>query len=548
MGVGEIDGDESTIEAAGHPMRWALEDAGASDPALEAQRAKVFGALFAKPTLRRFGRYIVLDALGQGGMGMVLKGYDDELDRLVAIKVLHADPVKHQGPRLKREAQALAKLSHPNVVQVYEVGEADGQLFVVMELVKGQTLQQWQKDPVSPHGWKECVEVYLQAGQGLAAAHAKGLVHRDFKPGNAIVNDDGRVRVLDFGLARQDDDNDSDPDSVPSVIVRARTDRQQAVPMDMTLTRTGAVLGTPAYMSPEQMGGAQTDPRSDQFSFCLSLYEVVYGERPFGGRTLADLMDSVTNGIVRPPPRDSAVPATLRRVLLRGLATEPKRRWPSMDELLTRLQRVVGSVEDEEVAHLRRHVDLRIGVRARVIASVVVGLCQLGCGIGAHLFARTTGEIPEYPFLFVLCCVSSLFVIGFILHGIRRRSIGPIRRPMSLMSRTQMSLMATVSVSMLAIPSFGLALALPIEAVVGLALLFFGLILGAMAAFLPRMLVPAGVFVACAMSTIVWPEQLWLWWATSGGIGIFLMGWAWHGLSRQAPPSMVGDSEARPIS
>jgi predicted Ser/Thr protein kinase len=165
----------------------------------EIEQARAYEALFkrsAEP--RQLGRYVVLDSLGQGGMGVVLRAYDRELDRTVALKVLHREIDEQHTQRLRREAQAMAKLSHPNVVQVYEVGEVEGQTFVAMELVKGKTLCEWMQRQPRP-GWRECVELFVQVGAGLAAAHERGLVHRDFKPGNAIVDEKGRPRVLDFG-------------------------------------------------------------------------------------------------------------------------------------------------------------------------------------------------------------------------------------------------------------------------------------------------------------------------------------------------------------
>ncbi len=541
MTAGETDAERSTLD---HPMNVATGDRVEDQAALAAMRSKVFGTLFARPALRRFGRYIVLDMLGEGGMGVVLKGYDDELDRQVALKVLHADPSGQQGARLKREAQALARLAHPNVVQVFEIGETEGQVFVAMELVKGQTLRQWHGEPGTSRHWVECVEAYLQAGRGLAAAHAKGLVHRDFKPGNAIMDDEGRVRVLDFGLARRGDGDDESYEAtggVPSVIRRARTDKQEVVPLDLSLTKTGAVLGTPAYMPPEQMTGKETDARSDQFSFCVSLYEAVYGERPFEGLTLLALVTSMARGRVRPAPEGREVPAELRAVLLRGLATEPEDRWPSMDQLLERLQRMVDTLDEEEITHLRRHIDLRIGVRARVDISLFVGVFQIVSGVAVHSIEETTGLKAGYPFLFTVCGFSSLFVIAFTLHAIRRRVAGSRRTPMSLMSRTQMSLVVTSAVAVIAVCGFGLALGLRIEATVPLVLLTFGLLVGTMAVFLPRMLIPACVFMVSATSLVIWSDALWLWWAASAGGGIVMMGWAWHGLRRETRPA-VGES------
>ncbi|MCX4242308.1 serine/threonine-protein kinase [Paraliomyxa miuraensis] len=334
-------GEQRTLEVGdmlGGTPRPRLEE----DLVLQAQQARVFGALFRKPVLRRFGRYVVLDVLGQGGMGVVLKGYDEELDRQVAIKVLHRELDEQHTARLRREAQAMAKLSHPNVVQVYEVGELEGQTFVAMELCKGKTVRAWIEQEPRP-GWKACVEVFVQLGEGLAAAHGRGLVHRDFKPGNAIVGEDGRARVLDFGLARRGDGDEryAEAGDVPSVIEQVRTDEHAALPLEQSLTRTGTVLGTPAYMPPEQMGGLLADARSDQFSFCVALHEAVYGERPYEGGSMEVLLIAMRSGMVRPAPKGSDVPMALRKVLLRGLATNPEQRWPSMEALLGELRRLV---------------------------------------------------------------------------------------------------------------------------------------------------------------------------------------------------------------
>ncbi len=309
-----------------------------NDPVEGVRRDQIYEALFdLRQPRRRLGRYALLGPLGQGGMGTVLEAFDRTLDRRVALKVLHADLAERSQQRLLREAQALAKLSHPNVVQVYEVGEADDQVFVAMELVRGQTLKQWV-DRVPRPSWRACVEVYRQAGEGLAAAHAAGLVHRDFKPDNACIDDRGRVRVLDFGLARQADD--APTEYAPRTRQPLTLDVEG---LDTPLTQTGVVLGTPAYMPLEQMRGHEADARSDQFGFCASLYEALYAERPFAGGSLAALSVSLAGDEVRPAPDGHSVPEAVRAVILRGLASDPDARWPSMDALLEALERTVGS-------------------------------------------------------------------------------------------------------------------------------------------------------------------------------------------------------------
>ncbi|MEM9458727.1 MAG: tetratricopeptide repeat protein [Myxococcota bacterium] len=338
--------------------------------------ARVYGAsLEWSARLRELGRYVVLDVLGRGGVGVVLRAYDRQLDRAVALKVLRRALDERHRLRLRREAQAMAKLSHPNVVQVYEVGEVDGQTFVAMELVKGKTVRDWMNRQPRP-GWRACVELFGQLGAGLVAAHEQGLVHRDFKPGNAMIDDKGRARVLDFGMVRLKEDEAADDPS--ATLQKLRRDIYAQMPSRSDLTQTGMVLGTPAYMAPEQMGGEPTDPRSDQFSFCVTLYEVLYGERPYEGDLLPDLFASMCNGVVRPAPAGSDVPQALRRVLLRGLATAPGERWPSMEALLEALRGVAAPRRRRGIA---------------VVAGV--GLLAIGGGLGAmwtlEMLERCTG-------------------------------------------------------------------------------------------------------------------------------------------------------------
>ncbi len=280
-------------------------------------------------------RYVVIDVAGTGAMGMVLAAYDPQLDRKVAVKLLKFSGEQAQT-RLQREAQALAKLDHRNVVGVYDVGTHEGQLFMAMEFVDGQTLGKWMAE--RPRPWPEVVRILSEAGRGLAAAHAAGLVHRDFKPENVMLGRDGRVRVMDFGLARTSsltDDGQADLAATFDAALSELSGSRAALAQNVT--RTGALLGTPAYMSPEQFAGKTADARSDQFGFCIALHEALYGQRPFVATSLADLLAALDEGRVLPAPSGTHVPPWLRKVVLRGLAPRPADRWPSMAALLDAL-------------------------------------------------------------------------------------------------------------------------------------------------------------------------------------------------------------------
>jgi serine/threonine-protein kinase len=311
-------------------------------------------------------------------MGVVYKAYDPELDRAVALKLLRVDPGSAQTTlsrdRLLREAQALARLSHPNVVAIHEVGSYErggGQhVFLAMEFVDGQTLRRWLHQQRSP---REIIDAFAAAGEGLAAAHRAGLVHRDFKPDNVIVGSDGRVRVLDFGLVRAAGleaaresvpvepaasaadgtatvvggrqgkaraAGNVDPPSPPAPSERgSASGRGRSARLSSQLTRAGSVMGTPRYMAPEQHRGLPADERADQFSFCLALYEALYGVDPFHAEMPVNRLEAVLVGRVGPPPSDARVGARLRRLLLRGLAVDPAARWPSLEVLLAELRK-----------------------------------------------------------------------------------------------------------------------------------------------------------------------------------------------------------------
>ena len=284
------------------------------------------------------GRYFVLDLLGRGGMGAVYSAYDPELDRKVALKLILArgDPsdssTSADQQRLLREAQAIAQLSHPNVLTVHDVGTHRGRVFVTMEFVEGGTLREWSD--AGPHPWREVLAKFLPAGSGLAAAHRAGLVHRDFKPANVLIGSEGRLRVADFGLARRVASGDE-----PVARVRESTGSVQADTLCAKLTQTGARVGTPAYMAPEQYAGDPVDARADQFAFCVAFYEALYGERPFRAGNSYGLMQAVERGEIAEPEHEVRVPTRLRKAILRGLAHDPARRWPDMDSLLAELQR-----------------------------------------------------------------------------------------------------------------------------------------------------------------------------------------------------------------
>ncbi|MBL8915311.1 MAG: serine/threonine protein kinase [Archangium sp.] len=285
------------------------------------------------------GRYVVLERLGQGGMGVVYTARDPQLERVVAIKVLRASVASGKAStsgqaRLLREAQAMAQVAHPNVVPVYDSGPFGRGIFIAMELVKGGTLDLWLK--LKPRAWTEVLRVFIEAGRGLQAAHAKGLIHRDFKPANVLLGDDLRPRVTDFGLARATKSSSStssgELDSVSDVSTSSGP-----ISLEQPLTQAGAMMGSPGYMAPEQYDGADTSEATDQFSFCVSLYEALYGARPFPGKSLSELAASTRAGIVPPAPKGSEVPAWVHSILVKGLSVEPSKRHRSLSVLLAAL-------------------------------------------------------------------------------------------------------------------------------------------------------------------------------------------------------------------
>jgi tetratricopeptide (TPR) repeat protein len=302
----------------------------------------------------QIARFVVLDVLGEGGMGVVYAAYDPNLDRKVAIKLLAASMHSEEARlRLLREAQAMARIDHPNVLRVHEAGTFGDQVYIAMEFAAGGTLRDWLGG--GNRTIDEIITLYAAAGRGLAAAHAAGLVHRDFKPDNVLLTDAG-PRVTDFGLVGVVGEM---PPARPADLDKKLSD---TTPLSEDLTRTGALMGTPGYMAPEQFRGGLVGPAADQFAFCVALYDALYRSRPFAGSTYAELCANVISGELQPVPRDSVVPTRIRRVLVRGLANDPKRRYPTMDALLEEL--------------LPRRVR-----RAGMIAAVAGGLAVVAVGV-----------------------------------------------------------------------------------------------------------------------------------------------------------------------
>jgi len=305
------------------------------------------------------GRYLVLEQLGAGAMGVVYAAYDPELDRKIAIKILRPHEGKgdrtRRRERLVREAKAMAKLSHPNVGAIYDVGVHGDQVFLAMEFLSGGTLSAWMKAKKRP--WREIVKMFIEVGKGLAGAHAEGLIHRDFKPDNVLIDKNGVPKVVDFGLVRLTG-GALDRSTTGTMDAVSDEDDAASLPVAETalaaLTRTGAIAGTPAYMAPEQFLGKDIDARTDQFAFCVALYEALYGERPFAGATVISVADAVTSEKIRPLPKNNDIPTWVRRCLIRGLRADPAQRYPGFDDLL-------DALANDPVARLRRRVFVAAG-------------------------------------------------------------------------------------------------------------------------------------------------------------------------------------------
>jgi tetratricopeptide (TPR) repeat protein/tRNA A-37 threonylcarbamoyl transferase component Bud32 len=316
---------------------------------------QVRARMFATGGKLRVGRYTIRRLLGAGAMGEVHLAVDEELDRPIAIKFVHAHLGRRRwAERLRVEARALARLAHPNVVRVYEVGEHEGRVYLAMEYIEGGSLGDWIRG--KRPSWEQILAAYVDAGRGLAAAHGAGVVHRDFKPDNVLRGSDGRVAVADFGLAALEhgptlaDDEDEDEATRRPILAASRT---------------GEVKGTPAYMPPEQFEG-RSDARSDQFALCVSMFEGLWGRRPFPNRSLTELLRGEADWTPVPPPSDSKVPGWIWPILRRGLSPDPGDRFADVGELL-------AAIEQAELGRRRRARRVQSG-----LAAVVVGLASGG--------------------------------------------------------------------------------------------------------------------------------------------------------------------------
>lgn len=293
------------------------------------------------PAPATVGRYVLERELGRGGMGSVWAAHDPELGRKVAIKLIRSEGPGAQEPsrrrRLLREAQALAQVTHPNVVAIHDVGTFEDLVFIAMEYVEGATLRDWLA--AGRRSRAEIVSMFVQAGRGLAAAHARGIVHRDFKPENVWIGEDGRARVLDFGLARAAGVGAGAPPGLEAEGGEPSTPSRQPGMLGAALTEAGRLVGTPAYMAPEQLRGGQVDARTDQFSFCVALHQALAGELPFSGDGVSGLLSAIAQRRIREGTTARRVPAWLRRALRRGMSHDPAERFASMDRLLDELER-----------------------------------------------------------------------------------------------------------------------------------------------------------------------------------------------------------------
>ena len=450
----------------------------------------------------RIGRYAILNRIGEGGMGFVYAAYDERLDRRVAVKLLRQRPDADARARLLREAQALAQIAHPNVVAVHDAGETDdGHVFIAMELVEGQNLRSWAR----AHPWREVVGAYADAGRALARMHARGLVHRDFKPENVLVDADGRARVADFGLAARTDRGASDSgDLAGAAGVAPAADEPRGL-LVHTITRSGTLMGTPGYIAPEVHEGENATPASDQYAFCVSLHEALYGRHPDakpltgsstpeaqpGAKAAAAAAAEAATAAL--PPSFDAPPPELFQLLRRGLEPDAGARHPSMDAMVADLDRLSGhGRESDSYAHRRaRLVILGLILLLSVgIATWIIGYRQ------GH--ARTVDNARE-AFLFALA-PSAIILFGLIAT---RRALGR-----SQLNRHFRAIVALTVLAFIGHRALAMRWGISVESILAGDGYLLGVIVAVSAVVLERwMALMAAILLAGAVAATLWPAH-----------------------------------------
>jgi len=368
--------------------RWLRAESPAHRESPDGADIDLAGAATRAPELERgasLHRYVLLKPLGTGGMGLVFAAYDPLLDRTVAIKVLRHEVATAMSSsariRMLREARAMASLSHPNVVAVHDAGLFHGRVYLAMEYLEGGSLADWLK--ASPRRWKEIRDVFVQAGRGLAAAHERGLVHRDFKPQNVLFSGNGRVKISDFGLVRPTGGAAGSPQPAPLPALEGLDPQLAALhgpPGERTVTATGTLMGTPGYIAPEQRRGLAPDSRADQYSFCASLHLALYGRLP-----------AVAAAMAAPPRAPSRVPDWLDRLVARGLSDDPTDRYPAMEALLDEL-----STRDHRIRRRAGAVAaVSLALAAATTAGVVATRQPARCRDRAARLELAWGQAPR---------------------------------------------------------------------------------------------------------------------------------------------------------
>jgi serine/threonine-protein kinase len=446
----------------------------------------------------RIGRYAILNRIGEGGMGFVYAAYDERLDRRVAVKLLRQRPDADARARLLREAQALAQIAHPNVVAVHDAGETeDGHVFIAMELVEGQNLRSWARQ----RSWRQVVQAYADAGRALARMHARGLVHRDFKPENVMVDADGRARVADFGLAARADRGAGDPGDVPGAAgVSPGPDEPRGL-LVHTITRSGTLMGTPGYIAPEVHEGQYATPASDQYAFCVSLHEAIYGRhpdaRPLTGSSTPEAQPGAKQAAMAaataqlPPASFDAPPAELLALLQRGLEPDAGARHPSMEAMVADLDRLSGRARESD-SHAARRARLVI-LGLILLLSVGVATLIIGRGPG-----RTVSNARE-AFFFALA-PSAIVLTGLIAT---RRALGR-----SQLNRHFRAIVALTVLAFLGHRALAMRWGTSVESILAGDGYLLAVIVAVAAVVLERwMALMAAILLAGAVAATLWPAR-----------------------------------------